>query len=354
MHGHASTWRWRLARLPPGLWDVVNDRVIADANMVQLFSLSTENAADAGIETYLLAIHPADRERVAAKLREAVETLTDFQAEFRIGRNQGQVRWFDARGRIERDQVGKAVSVPGVIVDVTERRLAEENLRQSEEFNRSIVESSSDCVKVLDLEGRLLAMNANGCRLMEIDDFSHCINQSWQDYWPAEGRELARSALEAARQGEAASFQGFCPTAKGTGKWWDVAVTPIFSSEGQTERILAVSRDISAAKRSEEVLKSQSVALTEADQHKDEFIAMLAHELRNPLAAIGNAGNAHGDDRRQGAHGLLDGFHPEADQTPVAVDRRPARRIPYHTRQDRTSPRNPRRDPGSRQRCRDC
>jgi PAS domain S-box-containing protein len=270
-------------------WDIVNDRVIADANLARTFSVSPEDAAGGSVQNYLRSIHPDDRERVAASIERSVEALADFRAEFRVVQGGGQIRWVDARGQVQRDPAGKAISLPGVIVDVTERRQAEDRLRESEEFNRSIVESSSDCVKVLDLEGRLLAMNSNGCRLMEIDDFSRCIDQPWRDYWPAEGSVLADSALEAARRGNPASFQGYCPTAKGTGKWWDVAVTPILNAGGEPERILAVSRDITASKQTEALLKSQAEALAEADRRKDEFLAMLAHELRNPLAAIGNA-----------------------------------------------------------------
>ena len=55
--------------------------------------------------------------------------------------------------------------------DITARKLAEEALRESETFNRSILESSADCIKVLDSEGRLFSMNVNGQYLMEISDF---------------------------------------------------------------------------------------------------------------------------------------------------------------------------------------
>jgi PAS domain S-box-containing protein len=270
-------------------WNIVNDRVYADANLRRLFSLSAEGAADCGIEHYLRAIHPADRDRVAAGIKQAVDQNADYQAEFRVVQSDGQIRWADSRGKVERDDTGRAILFPGLIMDVTERRRAEDNLRKSEEFSRSIVESTSDCLKVLDLEGKLLTVNPNGCRLMEIDDLSLWLNQSWLNFWPAGSRGLAHSAFEAARGGATAAFQGACPTAKGMEKWWDVAVSPIFNAEGKTERILAISRDITAAKRTEALLTAQTLELKKADQRKDDFLAMLAHELRNPLAAIANA-----------------------------------------------------------------
>ena len=277
--GSIATWTW----------NIVNNRVSGDANFNRLFSISAEDAADCGIEHYLRAIHPADRDRAAASIKQAVDQNADYQAEFRVVLSDGQIRWADARGKVERDHTGRAIFLPGVIMDVTERRQAEDKLRSSEEFSRSIVESTSDCLKVLDLEGNLLTINANGCRLMEIDDLSRWLNQSWLGFWPVRSRGPANSALEAARNGTTAAFQGFCPTAKGTEKWWDVAVSPIFNAEGKTERILVISRDITAAKRTEALLTSQTVELKKADQRKDDFLAMLGHELRNPLSAIANA-----------------------------------------------------------------
>ena len=57
-------------------------------------------------------------------------------------------------------------------INITDRKLGELKLKNSEEFNRSIFENSPDCVKVLELDGTLHSMNANGLCLMEIDDFS--------------------------------------------------------------------------------------------------------------------------------------------------------------------------------------
>jgi PAS domain S-box-containing protein len=77
----------------------------------------------------------------------------------------GWQQWVDAV--ISRDGM---IELQGIGRDITDRKLAQDALMVSEEFNRRIVESSSDCVKVLDLEGNLIYMSQRGQRLLEIDD----------------------------------------------------------------------------------------------------------------------------------------------------------------------------------------
>lgn len=108
-----------------------------------------------------------------------------------------------------------------------------------------LFESSPDCAKVLDLDGRLQSMNQNGRCVMEIDDFGSVCGLLWSDLWPEESRPKLHEALEKARRGELGQFVAFCPTARGTPKWWDVRVTPIHDNHGQLQGFLSVSRDIS-------------------------------------------------------------------------------------------------------------
>ena len=81
-----------------------------------------------------------------------------------------------------------------------------------------------------------------------------------------------RAAIASARAGGVGRFTAFRPSAKGTPLWWEVVVTPICDAEGKPERLLAVSRDITA--------------LGELDRLKDQFIAVAAHELKTPVAIM--------------------------------------------------------------------
>ncbi|MBL8208219.1 MAG: PAS domain S-box protein [Blastocatellia bacterium] len=153
---------------------------------------------------------------------------------------------------------GKHVFI-GIARDVSERRQAELKLRESEYFNRSIFENSPDCVKILELDGTLHSMNSNGLCLMEIDDFSTYIGKQWVDFWPEEYRDVARQTVQTAAQGKTANFRGFCLTAKGTPKWWDVSVASILNAEGQPVRLVSTSRDITDRKAQEDALRINEI-----------------------------------------------------------------------------------------------
>jgi PAS domain S-box-containing protein len=142
----------------------------------------------------------------------------------------------------------------GIHLEMVGRESAERALRASERYNRSIVESSPDCMALLTLEARLIEMTAQSRRLMRIDASSPLENSDWMDFWKGADLESARAAFDAARQGGPGRFQALCPTLDGTPKWWDVIVAPIPGVDGKPERLLAVSRDITEVKHTETTL----------------------------------------------------------------------------------------------------
>lgn len=123
-------------------------------------------------------------------------------------------------------------------------------------FLRRILAASNDCIKVLDLDGRLVFMSEGGMGVMEVDDFAAIRGCPWPDFWSGQGNVDAKAAIAAARQGRTGHFQGFTETLKGQSRFWDVQVTPIFGADGRPEQLLSVSRDITNTKiaRSEERL----------------------------------------------------------------------------------------------------
>ncbi|WP_407543310.1 PAS domain-containing protein (plasmid) [Deinococcus radiomollis] len=116
---------------------------------------------------------------------------------------------------------------------------------------RSIAQESADCIKVLDLDARLLSMNETGHQAMEIGDFEDCRSLLWLDFWQGDDRRQVEAALGRARAGQRSTFEAQGVTFRGTPRWWEVRVAPVLDEQGAVQRLLAVSRDITARKQAD-------------------------------------------------------------------------------------------------------
>lgn len=139
--------------------------------------------------------------------------------------------------------------------DLTERISFEEKLRASEAFNRTVLESSPDCVKILDAAGRLQYLNQNGVCLLELDDAADVIGNFWWTMWSDAMQQPIKDAVAKALAGEPSHFQAFSPTAKGSPKWWDVIISLVPDAEGEEPRLISVSRDVTESKQVEHALR---------------------------------------------------------------------------------------------------
>ncbi len=120
----------------------------------------------------------------------------------------------------------------------------------------TILAASPDCVKLIGPDGRLRMLNSAGATLLELEDESAVLGRHWAELWPSEMRTVIDDALAAARSGRVVRFNGLCPTAKGTSKWWDVVLNPVQGSTGELEYFVCISRDITAQKTAESSLKA--------------------------------------------------------------------------------------------------
>ncbi|WP_435019158.1 response regulator [Tundrisphaera sp. TA3] len=165
-----------------------------------------------------------------------------------------------------------------------ERRRAEVELLERERMHRLILDSVKDyAIMTMDTEGRLTSWNSGATNVLGYRE-SEILGQPHSILFTAEDiqADIPRRELNRAGRPTRGDDERWHVRKDGTRFWGSGLVMPLLDNHGQLKGYTKVIRDMTERKKAEEALK-------EADRRKDEFLAMLAHELRNPLSAIHNS-----------------------------------------------------------------
>jgi len=167
--------------------------------------------------------------------------------------------------------------------DIAVRSKLEEELRRSEEKLRLMVEGIQDyAVFMLDPDGKVASWNI-GAQKIKGYKADEIIGQHFSRFYPQEAidRKFPQHELEIAARRGRYEDEGWRLRKDGSAFWANVIITAVHDSDGRLRGFAKVTRDMSERKRVE--------ALERGERQMNEFLAMLAHELRNPLAPIRNA-----------------------------------------------------------------
>ena len=235
-----------------------------------------------GLAWLPLVIHPDDQARAIAAWMAAVEDLAPYDLEYRILGADGRHRWFKTRGTPIRGLDGSILRWFGTCTDIDDQKQAEDALRESERTFRFLAESMPQVVWTADAEGRIDYVNRVLAdylgRSVEV-----ALGTSWTEPIHPDDRALTRERWgESVATGRGYEVEHRLRRADGVHRWFLVRALAMRGPDGRVLRWFGTSTDV-------EEMKQANRALQDADHRKDEFLAMLAHELRNPLAAVNNA-----------------------------------------------------------------
>ncbi len=261
-------------------WDVPNKRVDYSQRWKQLRGLSDAEVSDSE-EEWSQRIHPDDVERVLAAAEAHLQGHTDtFSEEYRVRHKDGHWVWINDRGIALRDAEGRVVRMAGSEIDITARKQSEDALRESEMRFRTLADSAPVLIWIDGPEGCEYVSRAYldflGVEQADVQ------RDGWKRFvHPDDREEYLKAYVAAAAKRETFSAQFRFRRRDGEFRWMKSLGFPRLTAGRELQGYVGATLDITDIREAQEVLR-------DADRRKDEFLAMLGHELRNPLAAISN------------------------------------------------------------------
>ena len=231
--------------------------------------------------SFLDGIHPKDREHVQIDSLDRQSRGESGDVEYRLVRPDGTVRWIRDRSFPVKDQAGRVYRMAGIAEDITEQKLVHESLRVSEQRFKTLAQHAPVGIFRTDAEGKCTFVNDRWCAMAGMSQ-NDARGQVWiEAVHPQDQERVILAWRAAANAGRDFTSEFRFQTPQGQVTWLSGSAAVLRGAAGEGIGYIGTVTDISERERAEEALKL-------ADRRKDEFLAMLAHELRNPLAPIVN------------------------------------------------------------------
>lgn len=280
---HTGSWAWS-----PGTWDML----YWSGEMFQIFGLDPQQGLPTS-EAFWERVHPEDRDSMNEIMRQAARKKTEYEHDHRITLPDGTVKHIHAIGHPVLNHAGDVVEFVGTAVDVTERKRAEEELRQAEDRIRAILEFSPNWIFLKDTEGRYLLVNREVERVFRISQEQFKGKTDSEVFPPERAAEYRANDLKVLREGLTMEFEEIADLEDGP-HTSIVHKFPLFDAHGNIYATGGVATDITERKRTEEelqksrdLLRALAARLQNAREEERGRVAREIHdELGSALTAI--------------------------------------------------------------------
>jgi signal transduction histidine kinase/DNA-binding response OmpR family regulator len=290
---NASKERVRLATEAGGLgvwlWETSTDTVTWEHDwLFDIFGLPRDSDPINGAQFLADYVHPEDAQAFRDAAAATLERGEPFHFVGRIFRSPDRaVRWLEFHGRLQTASENVPVRILGTAGDITERHHFQERLRVSEERYRTLFEAIDEGFSLIDVifdgsgkpvDYRFLEINPAFAKQTGMVD---PVGKRMTELVPGHDSHWFDVYGRVALTGEPVRF---IDEAKAMGRWFDVYAARLGGPGSTTVAVLFT--DITGRKRADDDLRRLAAELAESDRRKTEFLATLAHELRNPLAPL--------------------------------------------------------------------
>ncbi|MVM41671.1 PAS domain S-box protein [Spirosoma sp. HMF3257] len=271
-----------------GIWenDLIKDTLIWDDRLWQLYGLEPRPNGW-NFKEFIKLIHPDD---MAAFLEHSHQGIAGNKLSTinRIIRPDGLIRFIETNGLLIHDQQGRPIRSIGVAWDVTERKLAEEALRESEQRFHEIAENVDEVFWIHSADTfQLLYINPAYERVFGIvspNDTSG--TNSFLDTILEEDRPHVLIEFDKYQKGQKVTVQCRVKGSHKTIRWLQIRTFIMSNNQGVPMRYIGIANDITSQKEKELVLQQSLEREQELNQLKSQFVSTASHEFRTPLTTI--------------------------------------------------------------------
>jgi len=240
------------------------------------------------IDGWKIKLHPDDSERVITKLRKTLVGTSDTWAdEFLFQKVDGSYLPFYDRAFISRDETGKAVRMIGSMTDISGIKKAEEALKESESYLRTILDTEPECVKVLNSKGELLSMNPAGLAMIEADNQQQVLGRRMTELVDEKYRIGFNRLSKEVFNGNSGTFEFEVTGLKGSRRWLETHAVPLKDTAGKIITLLGVTRDITQRKKHEAEITNTTEQLRQLTSHlqtvREDERKRIAREIHDEL-----------------------------------------------------------------------
>jgi PAS domain S-box-containing protein len=232
--------------------------------------------------------HPDDSEEIARVLADAIASgVPDYEISYRMLLPSGKMRHILARGTIRRE-AGVAISIFGVLLDISELKYAEEKARESDLRYRLMAENATDIIITTDLRGRPTFVSPSSATVTGYTSEERMGQRPESVIHPDDIQQL-RAGFRALRRGESAQCVRWRTWHKTLQKWVWLESSPALLRDPASQVVtgyLDVIREVTVQKAQEDALSAARLQAEEAMHSKEHFLANMSHELRTPLNSI--------------------------------------------------------------------
>jgi PAS domain S-box-containing protein len=206
------------------------------------------------MEGWAATIHTEDKDSVLTAVEDHLKGVAPYLVEYRVGRRDGKWRWWSARGTALRNNQGEPYKMIGSITDITERRLAEETLRESEARYRTLVENIPQGIFMKDQNYRWVSINENFARRLGVSP-NDVVGKVDRDLFPGDiADKYHADDIRIMETGQTDEFEEES-ILDGKNVWVNTIKTPVRDKKGEIVGLLGIFWDITERKQAEESLK---------------------------------------------------------------------------------------------------